>query len=107
LETKGYRLLDAGSGRAAISLCQSYVGPIHLLVVNEINDMSAPMLANQALLFRPEMRILLVLENEAESGFSFFAHHSQEHRLDRPLRLEVLAAKVRSVLDAPASVSLH
>jgi CheY-like chemotaxis protein len=110
LEAKGYRLLDAASGRGAISLCQGYVGQIHLLVVSEIKDMSGIALARQAHLFRPEMRVLLILEN-GEAGEMGERNGSPLSTLpyfflNKPLSPEMLTAKVRSVLDTPASMTL-
>ena len=102
LEAKGYRLLEATSGRGAIALCQSYVGRIHLLVASEtIGDMMGATLANQALLLRPELRVLLLLESGEVIGTSPVGHSS----LHKPFRTDALTAKVRSVLDAPLNTS--
>ena len=106
LETKGYHLLEAATGRAAINLSQSYIGPIHLLVVSVLNDMSEIALANQTKLTRTETRILFLSStrdfaspvNHAESGYAF---------LHKPFTPDVLTAKVRSVLDATTSHPLH
>lgn len=116
LEAKGYRVLEAEGGRAAIDLCQSYVTPIHLLVVNSIlEDGVGLALAHQLRLAHPELRLLLLEDevqgeeknrsDEAEGlhqATSPFTHFT----LAKPINPDRLAAKVRSILDTPASMSL-
>lgn len=107
LEAKGYRVLEATHGRGAILLCQNFVGHIHLLVTNvELEDMSGVALANQALLFRPEMRALLLLENDKLRDGQEDALPSDYFTLVKPFSADILAGKVRSVLDAPAAMYL-
>jgi signal transduction histidine kinase len=104
LEAKGYRLLDAASGREAITICQSYIGPIHLLVISVIHDMSKMALANQALLSRADLRVL-ILESARKSA-PLDAPPPNYSFLSRPFTPETLATKVRASLDAPASTPM-
>jgi len=102
LEAKGYLLLDAASGKEAISLCQSYTGPIHLLVISgEMSDMLGTTLANQALLSRPDLRVLL-----SQSGEEELIAPPLHFSLAKPILPETLTAKVRSVLDTPIPTTL-
>ena len=105
LESKGYHLLEAASGREAFALCQSYRGPIHLFVVSVLHDMNGVAMANQALLARPDARVLFLsddgkptpLMNPAQPG---------NFLIKKPVTPSRLAAKVRSVLDTPASTPM-
>jgi PAS domain S-box-containing protein len=107
LETKGYRLLDAPDRRGAISLCQNYIGDIHLLVANETTlGMSDFSLVSQAHLYRPELRVLFVVEPRDEGEMPTLSPLSEYFFLPKPLRMDLLTAKVRSLLDMPAAAPL-
>jgi signal transduction histidine kinase/CheY-like chemotaxis protein len=124
LEAKGYRILEAADGRAALTLCQSYVGPIHILVVSVLSDMNGLALVNQSHLLRPDMRVLLLDHTVDHTGakapaqLAALAGSSPESPpappiaqgefffLRKPFTPDAFAAKVRSTLDAPASMSM-
>jgi two-component system, cell cycle sensor histidine kinase and response regulator CckA len=59
LEDYGYRVLDVGTGDEALSLAQSYPGPIHLLLTDVLlPSLNGPQVAARLAPLRPEMRIL-------------------------------------------------
>jgi nitrogen-specific signal transduction histidine kinase/ActR/RegA family two-component response regulator len=100
LETYGYTVLETTSGGEAISACEGYDGPIHLLVTDVIMPgMDGRELANELTRLRPEMRVLFM------SGYTDDAivHHgvldADMPFLQKPFSPDDLARKVREVLD--------
>jgi PAS domain S-box-containing protein len=103
LEINGYRILEAPHGAAALEISQRHEGPIHLMVTDVVMpQMSGRELAQRLAPLRPEMRVLymsgytddaIVRHGILEEGTAF---------LSKPFTPDALAAKVRSLLDAPA-----
>ena len=104
LEPKGYRLLVAPDGDAALGIVVSHAGPIDLLLTDVVMPgMSGRVLADRALKLRPDMRVLfmsgytddaIVHHGVLESGMQF---------IEKPFAGKGLAKKVRQVLDASRS----
>lgn len=108
LEVKGYRILDAESGREAITISQSYEGTIHLLTIGELSDMNAGHCANQVHLARPQVRVLIFDREVKQPAASTLdtLDKLHYHYLPHPFTPDTLASKIRSVLDPPASPSM-
>jgi two-component system cell cycle sensor histidine kinase/response regulator CckA len=104
LEPKGYRVLAAADGDAALGIVVSHAGPIDLLLTDVVMPgMSGRVLADRALKLRPDMRVLfmsgytddaIVHHGVLESGMQF---------IEKPFAGKGLAKKVRQVLDASRS----
>jgi len=104
LEMSGYHILEAQHGAEAIEISQRHQGPIDLMVTDVVMpQMSGRELAQRLAPVRPEMRVLymsgytddaIVRHGVLEAGTAF---------LSKPFTPDALAAKVRSLLDAPAS----
>ena len=100
LEERGYKVLTAPDGVQALSVESNFVGPIHLLLSDVVMPgLSGPDLAQRLVRRRPTLKVLYV---------SGFAHHlaitseSVSHHtafLPKPFTPEILALKVRDVLD--------
>ena len=61
LESRDYRVLDAGDSAAAEQIARVYVGPIHLLLVElDLAGASGPALAERLRAFRPEPRVVFM-----------------------------------------------
>ena len=96
----GYKVLEAGTGRAALELAERHPGPIDLLLTDVIMPgMSGRELAAELLASRPGARALymsgytddaIIHHGVLEPGLAF---------LQKPFPLEALARKVREVLD--------
>ena len=92
LDSYGYRLLAAANGVAALSICERYKGPIHVLLTDVVKSGLAQL--------RPEMKVLYM------SGYTedVIVHHGVlaegTHFLRKPFAPEDLLRKVREVLDA-------
>ena len=103
----GYRVLAAGSGVEALRLSEQHDGPIHLLATDVIlPGLNGRELADRLLERRPEMRVLylsgyvdliMAPRSAPPDGRAFLA---------KPFTPEVLASKVRSVLNTVPSLIL-
>lgn len=96
----GYHVLVASSGKVALSVCESYDGPIHLLLTDVIMPvMSGPETSAAALRARPSLRVLYM------SGYTdgTIVHHGvlneDTNFIQKPFSPDALAQRVREVLD--------
>ena len=103
LRSRGYRLLEAANGSEALSLCEGYSGPIHLLITDVVMPgMAGRELATRLLALRPSLKTLytsgypanvIAHEGVLDPGVAY---------LPKPFSPAQLAAKVREVLLEPA-----
>jgi CheY-like chemotaxis protein len=101
LEQQGYHVLTANSGPAALELYTRTTDPVHLLITDVVMPrMSGRELADSLREVRPDLKVLFV------SGYtdSAIVHHGVldpgTHFLQKPFTPDVLAEKVRFVLEA-------
>jgi PAS domain S-box-containing protein len=102
LQGSGYTVLEAGGARQALRMGERYAPrPIHLLLADVVMpEMSGPQLADHLARVYPTMKVLYI------SGYTdaAVARHSKLSTkapyLQKPFAPEVLARKVREVLDA-------
>jgi CheY-like chemotaxis protein len=101
LESRGYRVLGAAEGRAALAVAEEHGAEIDLLVTDLVMPgMSGRELADALRVHRPGLRVLFM------SGYveDALVHHgiveAEVAFLHKPFSLVDLAAKVREVLDA-------
>jgi len=106
LDNEGYRLLEAANGVAALSICAQYEEPIHLLLTDVVMpEMSGRGLANRLAAVRPELKVLYM------SGYTddVIVHHGVLDEgtefIQKPFTPDVLARKIREVLDRPGKRS--
>jgi two-component system cell cycle sensor histidine kinase/response regulator CckA len=106
LASRGYRVLEATRGAEAIRLCQIHSSQIDLAVVDVVMpEMSGPELVRQITPLEPQMRVLYI------SGYTEEAmvHHGIEQSgaafLQKPFLPDVLARKVREVLDGRSNTA--
>ncbi len=99
LRRNGYQVIEARDGSEALSLAEEHPGPIHLLLSDVVMpQMSGPELGRRLVDHRPAMKVLCM---------SGYADNNIVRRevddipfLQKPLTPELLARKVRDVLDA-------
>ena len=99
LEAKGYKVLEANHGDAALQIASDYHGPIDMLITDVVMPgMSGRELSEQLSASDPDIKILylsgytedaVVHQGVLEPGTSF---------LQKPFTLQALARKVREVL---------
>jgi two-component system cell cycle sensor histidine kinase/response regulator CckA len=96
----GYTVLEAQNGEEALRVSREYCGPIHLLISDVVMPkMSGPVLAEQLIAERPQMKTLFV-SGYAESTVLQHGKVDVTARfLQKPFGLKALAQKVREVLD--------
>jgi signal transduction histidine kinase/ActR/RegA family two-component response regulator len=106
LESRGYTVLHAPNGRAALEAARTHAGPIHLLVTDVIMpEMSGRDVATLLVQARPQLKVLYI------SGYtndSIARHGVLEPGivlLQKPFTAEAAARKVREVLDTPRAQS--
>jgi GAF domain-containing protein/CheY-like chemotaxis protein len=102
LQANGYTVLDTQHGGEALLTCERHAGPIQLMVTDAVMpQMSGRELGERLAPLRPEMKVLymsgytddaVVRHGVLDSGTAF---------LQKPFTPDMLARKVREVLDAP------
>jgi CheY-like chemotaxis protein len=106
LDDAGYAVLAASDGASALEIVRSHGGPLDLLVTDVVMPgMSGPEVAQAVSPLRPGLQVLymsgytdsaIVRHGVLDEGTAF---------LQKPFSSTELTAKVRSLLDAPATVS--
>ena len=99
LKTRGYRVIEASDGIAGMRVSEEYQGNIEILITDVVMPgMSGRELAKRVAAARPNIRVLylsgytedaIIHEGALEPGTGF---------LQKPFTLQVLARKVREVL---------
>jgi CheY-like chemotaxis protein len=99
----GYTVLVAADGPQALSVSESYHGQIDLLLTDVVMPgIGGPELAIRLRMRRPSLRVLLMSgfdEHSLAAGGAGYASF-----IAKPFRPELLAQKVRSVLDSSEAV---
>jgi signal transduction histidine kinase/ActR/RegA family two-component response regulator len=104
LRSKGYRVLEASSPADALSICNSYEGPIHLVLTDVVlPGMSGPELAILLKLSRPSTLIIYMsgyaIEAIAERGVI----PADVEYVAKPFTVSEIQARVRAVLNRASS----
>ena len=103
LAQHGYRVLEASCGAEALSICESYQGPVHLV----LTDVVMPGLKGPELVDRLRRRIpnarILYISGYTDNAIEYFRHAEDNNAfLAKPFSLDEVLKKVREVLN-PAS----
>ena len=100
LQRQGYTVLEASDGAEALRLVEQHRGPVHLLLTDVVlPKMGGRQLAERMEVLRPEIKVLFA------SGYTddvILRHNLLERRgrlVQKPFTGELLARKVREVLD--------
>ncbi len=99
LRNKGYQVLEATSGEAALTLLHSDGKRVDLLITDVVMpEMDGPTLIRHVHQFRPEMKVILI-SGYTEDRFRDQLDGGQPvHFLPKPFSLKQLAGKVKDVL---------
>lgn len=99
LRSFGYTVLEANRGQEAIRLCETYQGPIHLLLSDVVMpEMGGRQVADAILSLRPNIKVLFVSGYTDDAIVRHGILHEQVAFLQKPFTPNALARKVRDVL---------
>ncbi len=102
LRGKGYSVLEASSGEAALEVINSYGGQIDLLVTDVVMPrMDGTALAERIRDDRPGLKVLLISGYAEETFRRRRDRPETTYFLPKPFSLADLAGKVKDVLEAP------
>ncbi len=102
LQNKGYKVLEADSGEAAMEVLEKYSGNLDLLISDVVMpSMDGPTLARKVIETYPDIKIILI-SGYAEAGFDKGLERERFSFIPKPFSLQTLAEKVRSVLEDEA-----
>jgi PAS domain S-box-containing protein len=97
---RGYKVLDVRDGSEAFLLSQGYQGQIHLLVTDVVMPiMSGPQVAELITLHRPAIKVLFISGYTGDMPFLEQASAQPRTLLYKPFTMDMLARKVRDMLD--------
>ncbi len=102
LESRGYNVLDAASGEAALELSREHGGPVDLLLTDVVMPgMNGRVLAARLVALRPGTRVLYMsgYTDDAIAGHGVLDPGTEF--LQKPFTPADVARKVRAVLDRP------
>ena len=100
LRNRGYTVLSAQGGADALALVEQYDGVIKLLVADVVMpEMSGNQLAQQLCSRLPHLKVLYVSGYTDDAVIRQGILHEQVAFLQKPYSMNMLAAKVRKVLD--------
>ena len=100
LHERGYNVLAAASAVEAVELSQQQPGDIALLLADVVMpDMSGPALAGQLKRLRPSLKVLFISGANDETLQQHGLTAPDEMLLRKPFAPDVLAGRVREVLD--------
>ena len=101
LQVRGYRVLDAENGDAALEVAGRHEGPIHLLLTDVIMPgMNGRQLADRLTAVRPDMKVLFASGYTADALVQYGVEGGVRY-LQKPFTPDALARKVREILSAP------
>ena len=100
LGMRGYTVLEARNGLAALSIAQKHGSSIHLVVTDVVMpQMSGGEFARELEKFRPETKVLFVSGYPGQTVVDHKVVDVDSNFLQKPFTLKQLAQKVRTVLD--------
>ena len=104
LESRGYRVLEAANGHAALTVAATHPDSIHLVITDVVMPgLNGHELVQQLLPARPAIKILYLSGYAQDAFATALAPEAQKTFLQKPFTLQSLARKVREVLGPPAN----
>lgn len=106
LQLAGYHVLEVENGPEALELCQRTQEAIALLVTDVVMPkMSGRELADRMVQERPGLKVLYISGYNDDELLQYGVERESRYFLAKPFTTRSLMAKVREVLDQPASAS--
>ena len=99
LRNKGYNVLEAKSGEAALELIQTADGPIDLLITDVVMpNMDGPALVREVREIHSDMKVIFISGYTEDAFRQRLDRDSDIHFLPKPFSLKQLASKVKEVI---------
>jgi CheY-like chemotaxis protein len=99
LESRGYQVLQAANGHAALTLAASRSEKIHLIITDVVMPgLSGHELVQQLLAARPTTKVLYLSGHAEETVATPLSTQHPQAFLQKPFTLQNLSRKVREVL---------
>jgi PAS domain S-box-containing protein len=103
LVSRGYRVLEAENGAAALQVCTAHSEPIHILLSDVVMpEMTGPDFARAALGIHPEAQVIFI-SGYSDRGVDSFDLKVKPTILYKPMELPSLLQAIRSLLDQKPS----
>ena len=100
LKARGYTVLTAADGDAALRLAESYVGPIHALLADVVMPgLTGPELAERLTHTRSETKVVFMSGYTTAVMDQYGLLHSGAPFVGKPFTPDLLERKVREALD--------
>jgi PAS domain S-box-containing protein len=104
LRRSGYTVLEAGNGAEALLICQTYTGPLHLVLTDVVMPgMNGPDLAHRIGSLKPGTKVLFMSGYTGGEIGSLGAPGEHVAYIQKPFTPESLTREVRGTLDAPSA----
>lgn len=99
LADSGYTILVADSGKSALSICESYAGPIHILLTDVIMPgMGGSELRDRVTGLRPEIKVLFMSGYTDDAITHGGVLDSDAAFIEKPFTPDSLSRKIRDVI---------
>jgi CheY-like chemotaxis protein len=106
LESKGYTVLEASCGAAAVQIAEDAPASFDILVTDVVMpEMGGRQLAQQLRTRLPNLRVLFISGYTGEAVFKYGPSEPTDGFLQKPFTPQALARMVRSVLDGRTGVA--
>ncbi|MFQ5972332.1 MAG: PAS domain S-box protein [Alphaproteobacteria bacterium] len=103
LRAKGYKVLEARTGEAALELVDMMQEQVDLLITDIVMpQMDGPTLIKKVRATAPELKVICISGYAEDAVRKRLDESSDIHFLPKPFSLAELAAKVKDVMSAPA-----
>ena len=100
LTDNGYTVLEAAGGKAALSICETYAEPIHLLLTDVIMPtMGGSELKDLVVKLRPDICVLFMSGYTDDSIAHRGIYDADIAFIEKPFTPDALARKIREVLE--------
>jgi two-component system cell cycle sensor histidine kinase/response regulator CckA len=104
LRNKGYKVIEAKSGEAALEVINEAQEPIDLLITDVVMPrMDGPGLIKHVRETHPTMKVIFISGYTEDSFRKRLDSEAEIHFLPKPFSLKQLASKVKEVMEAPAA----
>uniref|UniRef100_A0A7C5EPD1 histidine kinase n=1 Tax=Desulfobacca acetoxidans TaxID=60893 RepID=A0A7C5EPD1_9BACT len=106
LRKYGYEVLAAAHGEEALSLCETYPRPVHLLVTDVVLPrMNGAILAMRLSMKYPNLKVLFMSGYTENAIVHNGVLDDSVDFLQKPFRITALLEKIREILDRPSEAS--